>query len=65
MIEETYHIYLNNACIKANLKRNEFEKEMCWLKSFLDLTNLTSSATIEYVVCDAPLYENYLGEPSF
>ena len=60
-----YHIYLNNTCIKANLEEKEFKTEMTWLNNFLELTNLQSSANIEYVVCDQPQYETNLGEPSF
>ena len=61
----TYHIYLNNTCIKCNLGESEFKNEMTCLNTFLELTNLTESAKLEYVVCDPPHYESNLGEPSF
>ena len=52
--EPTYHIYLNNTCIKSNLNDQEFHKEMAWINNFLQLTKLDKAAKVEYVRCDPP-----------
>jgi len=52
--EPSYHIYLNDTCIKANLNPAEFEKEMSRIKGFLELTNLENIANIDYVRCEPP-----------
>lgn len=56
MTETLYHIYVNDQCFKACLEESEFKKEMAHLKGFLELTNLTNSATIDYVQCEPPVY---------
>jgi len=56
IISPCYHIYVNGKCVKANLPKEDFDKEMHQLDYFLDLTNLRSSATIEYEECAAPEY---------
>ncbi len=52
--EPTFHIYLNNNCIRANLSISEFEKEYRWMNEFLQLTNLKDSAILDFVQCDPP-----------
>ena len=52
--EPTYHIYLNNNCIRSNLSIAEFEKEYHWMHEFLQLTNLEEDAILDYVRCDPP-----------
>ena len=52
----TYHIYINNTCIRACLEEDEFKREWQYLTAFLELTNQSKDATIEYVECEAPVY---------
>ena len=52
--EPTYHIYLNNECIRCNLSTAEFKEEMSWMTRFLELTNLGNNAILDYVQCDPP-----------
>lgn len=54
--ESIFHIYVNKECIKANLHKEEFDKEMQILHSFLELTNMESAATIEYEECEVATY---------
>jgi len=51
-----YHIYVNGKCVKANLQKEDFDREMRQLNCFLDLTNLKAAAKIEYEVCAVPEY---------
>ncbi len=56
MTDTIYHIYMNNTCIRACLNESEFKKEMVGIKTYLELTNHTKDATLEYVECEAPSY---------
>ncbi len=52
--ETTYHIYLNNNCIRSNLSKAEFKKEITWMTNFLELTKLKKTAKLDYVQCEPP-----------
>lgn len=56
MTDKIYHIYINDTCISSCLTESEFKKEMVGIKTYLELTNHTKDATIEYVECEAPNY---------
>jgi hypothetical protein len=47
---------MNNTCIRSCLTESEFKKEMVGIKTYLELTNHTKDATLEYVECEAPTY---------
>jgi len=52
----TYHIYVNNTCVRACLGEDEFKREWQYLKAFLELTNHRDDAILEFVECEAPNY---------
>lgn len=52
--EDRYHIYINNSCVMNNLDKEQFEHEMTNIKAFLELTNHTEDANVEYVRCEPP-----------
>lgn len=56
VIDTSYHIYVNDVCVKNNLDEENFRKEMSYLKGFLELTNLDKTAKLEYVQCEPPAY---------
>ena len=56
MTDKIYHIYVNNTCIRSCLCEAEFQKEMVGIKTYLELTNHSKDATLEYVECEAPTY---------
>jgi hypothetical protein len=56
IMDTIYHIYMNNTCIRSCLTESEFKKEMVGIKTYLELTNHTKDATLEYVECEAPTY---------
>ena len=57
MLNETiYHVYVNGACIKANLNQEELDHELQYLHSFVELTGLDSNAKIEFEECAVPNY---------
>lgn len=60
--KDCYHIYVNEKCVKANLDEEEFNKELRHIEAFLELTNLTEQATIDYEHCEC---EYSLAEASF
>ena len=51
-----YHIYINNTCIRACLEEDEFKKEWQYLTAFLELTNQSKDARLEFVELEAPSY---------
>lgn len=59
--EAKYHIYVNSSCVRCNLNEDEFQKEMTYIKNFLELTNLSSDAKIDYVRCEPPMQTMYEG----
>ena len=54
--ETIFHVYVNGECVKANLKKDELDKELRYLHSFVELTGHDKDATIEYEECQAPSY---------
>ena len=54
--ETIFHVYVNGECVKANLKKDEFEHELQYLHAFMELTGSEEGATIEYEECSAPQY---------
>lgn len=52
----TYHIYINNTCVRACLEEDEFKKEWQYLTAFLELTNQSKDAKLEFVECEVPNY---------
>jgi len=52
MITDCYHIYVNDTCIKANLSEEEFDNEYKHMSAFLELTNLTEQARLEFERCE-------------
>ena len=51
----TYHIYINGSPVYVNLEEEEFDKQLSYLKNFLQLTNLEKNAKIEYEELHTPL----------
>lgn len=51
----TYHIYINGCPVYVNLEEDEFDKQLSYLKNFLQLTNLEKNAKIEYEELHTPL----------
>ena len=56
MTETMYHIYVNDRPVKVAVPEEEFQKEYQYIEAFLELTNLTDAATIDYVRCEPPAY---------
>jgi len=57
MLNETiFHVYVNGACVKANLNKDELNHELQYLHSFVELTGLSNNAKIEFEECTAPNY---------
>lgn len=54
--DNIFHVYVNGECVKANLPREDFEKEIQYLHNFAELTGHDKDATIEYEECEAPTY---------
>ncbi len=50
----TYHIYVNGSPVYVDLEEDEFDKQLLYLKNFLQLTNLDKNARIEYEVLRPP-----------
>ena len=50
-----YHIYVNGSPVYVNLEEDEFDKQLSYLKNFLQLTNLEKNAKIEYEELSTPL----------
>jgi len=51
-----YHIYVNGVCVESCVDEEDLDKELHYIKGFLELTNLVKNATIDYIRCDPPNY---------
>ena len=51
-MKKFYHIYVNEQCIHSALTKVQLNKQLTYIKGFLELTNLEDKANIEIVECE-------------